>query len=216
MSATQYEEVGLSKARMLKDRILVEWEEATAEYGKTGLVRPEDYRLAHYTGIVVAMGPDVSLDLQEIVRENLGRGQQTRIAFDQWSRFDKFQDPERGRVAILAELAQADCLAIVPLRGDIQLNSIYPIGARVLIRPDVREWEEKAGLIVPGQKKVEVQRGEIIAAGLDAGVDPGDIVLYEKYAGVEFPVGGVEYILLESRKLVGIVEPRLERESLSA
>jgi chaperonin GroES len=212
LSSDGYEEVSLGQAKMLGDRILCRWEEATEEYGRTGLQRPHQYRKSHFTGIVIACGPEVSQDLVKIVEKNRESGEETRIAFDQFSRFDKFSDPVHGRVAILAEVAQADCLAVVPLRGELTLNGIKPIGPRVLLRPEAREWEQRGSLTVPGEKKVEVQRGEIIATGVHDSIEvvPGDIVLYEKYAGVEFPLEGIEYILLEFRKVAGIVEQNQE------
>lgn len=221
MSASEYEEVSVSKAKMLGDRILVKWEEATEEYGKTGLVRPDQFRKAHFTGTVLALGPKVSGDLQLWFEDDQKEGRETRIAFDQWSRFDKVSDPKHGRVAILAELAQADCLAIIPPRGEITLAGVHPVGERVLIRPDVKEWEDKGKLIVPGTKKLEVQQGEIMAVGdgVNGLVRAGDVVLYEKYAGVEFEVEGQDYILLDATvsakghcKIVGVVEPSLERQ----
>jgi chaperonin GroES len=217
MSANEYEEVSLSRAMMLRDRILVKWERATEEYGKTGLVRPDQYKQAHFTGIVLAVGPKVSTDLKVWFEEDKKEGRETRISFDQWSRFDKFVDPEHGRVAILAEVAQDDCLAIIPTRGEITLAGVHPVGKRVLIQPDVKEWEDKGRFIVPGTKKLEVQQGEIIAVGGEVeDMHPGDIVLFEKYAGAEFDVEGHDYLLLQSRKVVGVMEPRLERMEVNA
>lgn len=225
MSANEYEEISVSKARMLGDRILVKWEMAPEELGKSGLIRPEEYRESHFTGIVLALGPKVSSDLKVWFEEDKKEGRQTRIAFDQWSRFDKVYDPQHGRVAILAELAQADCLAIIPSRGGVTLAGVHPVGARVLLRPDVKEWENRGKLIVPGTKKVAVQQGEIIAVGIEAEnlVSPGDVVLYEKYAGAEFNVEGQEYLLLDASvsprghcKIVGVVEPNLERQEAYA
>lgn len=57
----------------LNDKIFIEWEEAKKEYWTNGLIRPENYRKAHYTGIVISIGPDV----KEV---NIGE----RVFFDQF------------------------------------------------------------------------------------------------------------------------------------
>ncbi len=68
----------------LKDKVFLEWEMATPNYGKTNLIRPESYREMHYTGIVVAVGPDVK-DIQ------VG----DRVFFDQFCGIEKFQENDK-------------------------------------------------------------------------------------------------------------------------
>ena len=114
-----YPEMDARKFRPLGDRILVQWEPAQDEFkvGKTSLIRHEKFKKIHYTGIVISLGPDTSPDLEA--------GQ--RILFDQFSDFEKYFDPEYGRLALIEERKQGSCFAIIPPRvriggGEMDFN----------------------------------------------------------------------------------------------
>ena len=95
---------------VLGDRILIEWEEAPEEYGQTGLKRPENFRQAYYTGVILKLGPLVSPELK------VG----DRIIFDQFSGVQGFEDNDHRRLAIIEESRQSSCFAVIPPRGESQ------------------------------------------------------------------------------------------------
>ncbi len=95
--------------------------------------------------------------------------------------------------------------------------NIKPLGDRVLVKPIKEEEVTASGIVLPDtvdkQKKAE---GEIVAIGpgklLESGeratmeVKVGDRVLFEKWGGEEVKVEGEEYKILESEKILAIIE----------
>lgn len=95
--------------------------------------------------------------------------------------------------------------------------NIKPLGDRVLVKPIKEEEVTKSGIVLPDtvdkEKKME---GEVIAVGqgkfLENGqrrpmeVKVGDKVIFEKWGGEEVKVGKEEYKILESEKILAIIE----------
>ena len=105
-----YPELRVEGFTPFRDLILCQWEEAHEEikYRSLSLIRPETKRAIHYTGVVLAVGPQVKSD--EI---RVGH----RIFFEQFSGFEKYFDPEWGRLALCKE---AHVLAVVPPRVKVE------------------------------------------------------------------------------------------------
>ncbi|MCS7001899.1 MAG: co-chaperone GroES [Dehalococcoidia bacterium] len=92
---------------------------------------------------------------------------------------------------------------------------LKPLGDRVVVRPLQREEVTKSGIVLPDTAKEKPQEGTIVAVGpgrtLDNGqrvapeVKAGDRVLYAKYAGTEFKIDDVEYLVLRESDLLAIV-----------
>lgn len=60
-------EESLRGLKPLRANVLIEWDLATDEYGKSGLIRPDTHKLMHYTGTVLSIGPwveDVSVGMR--------------------------------------------------------------------------------------------------------------------------------------------------------
>ncbi|OPX21259.1 MAG: co-chaperone GroES [Planctomycetales bacterium 4484_113] len=81
-----------------------------------------------------------------------------------------------------------------------------PAPGRVVIKPLEEEQNvTPGGLVIPDSAKERPVLGEVVAVGegrlLDNGerapvfVKPGMKVLYSKYAGTEFKIGGDEYLI---------------------
>jgi co-chaperonin GroES (HSP10) len=89
--------------------ILLKWEVARDDLklGRFLLKRPDTHKAAHYTGVVLAVGPLVSEDVHPGMR----------IFFEQFSGFEKLFDPEHGRLALIKESA---ALAVIPERTKIE------------------------------------------------------------------------------------------------
>ncbi len=94
-------------------------------------------------------------------------------------------------------------------------GKIKPLGDRVVIRPVPREETTKSGLVIPDTAQEKSQRGEVIAAGpgrlteegdrLPMEVNPGDQVLFAKYAGTEFQLDEDELLILSEKDILAIV-----------
>ncbi len=110
MSTAQYPLLPYAPARIraCNDFIWVSWDEAPDAFkaGKINLIRPDTHKGQHYTGKVMAVGPDADPEIK------VG----TRLLFDQFSNFEKYRHPDIGRIAVLKESEQASAFAVVPER----------------------------------------------------------------------------------------------------
>ena len=95
-------------------------------------------------------------------------------------------------------------------------TKLRPLGDRVVIEPIPREDMTKSGIVLPDTAKEKPQEGKVIAVGpgktLDDGkreaidVNPGDKVLYAKYAGTEFKLDGEDLLIVSQKDILAIVE----------
>lgn len=93
---------------------------------------------------------------------------------------------------------------------------LRPLGDRVLVKPIERETQLPSGLVLPETAKDKPQIGEVLAVGPGARTDDGkriplDVqvgqkVAFPKYAGTELKLNGEEYLLIQERDLLAIVE----------
>lgn len=94
--------------------------------------------------------------------------------------------------------------------------TIKPLEDRVLVQPLEAETTTASGLVIPDTAQEKPQEGRVIATGPgrvdDSGnripldVKEGDIVIYSKYGGTEVKYAGEEYLLLNARDLLAVVE----------
>ena len=95
--------------------------------------------------------------------------------------------------------------------------NVKPLGDRVLLKPVEREEMTKSGIVLPDTAKEKPQEGVVEAVGpgriLDNGqkvaveLKVGDRVLYAKYAGNEFKLDEVEYLLVSEKDVLGVIQP---------
>ena len=85
---------------------------------------------------------------------------------------------------------------------------IKPLGKRVLIQEVKQEEVTKSGIVLPGTASKEKPIiGEILAIGNEVSeVKVGEKVIYEKYTGTEVKDGDVEYLLIDMKNILAIVE----------
>lgn len=94
---------------------------------------------------------------------------------------------------------------------------IRPLHDHVVIKPLKAEEITKSGIVLPDTAREEKpEQGEVIAIGpgklLENGtrspvsVQPGDKVLFTKYAPDEVEIDGEEYLVIEEEKILGIIE----------
>lgn len=94
-------------------------------------------------------------------------------------------------------------------------GNLTPLGDRVVVKPIQRDEVTKSGIVLPDTAKEKPQRGEVIAVGrgrltdtgerLPMDVSAGDQVLFAKYAGTEFKLDEVEYLILSEKDILAIV-----------
>jgi chaperonin GroES len=93
--------------------------------------------------------------------------------------------------------------------------NLKPLGDRVVLKPVEREERTKSGIVLPDTAKEKPQEGIVEAIGsgrvLDNGtkvpleLKVGDKVLYAKYAGNEFKIDDVEYLIMAERDVLAVV-----------
>jgi chaperonin GroES len=95
--------------------------------------------------------------------------------------------------------------------------SIKPLFDNVLIKPLEAEAKTASGIILPDTAKEKPQMGTIMAVG-DGMIDDGKIipgsmvvkvgqkVMYKKWGGNEVKVNGEEWMLVEQKDILAIVE----------
>ena len=92
--------------------------------------------------------------------------------------------------------------------------TIRPLGDKVVVKPSDAEDKSAGGIILPDAAKQKPQEGTIIAVGsgriLDDGtrhaltVNVGDKVVYSKYGGTEFKLGGDTVVILDEDQIYGV------------
>ena len=93
--------------------------------------------------------------------------------------------------------------------------NLKPLGDRVVLKPSDKEEKTKSGILLPDTAKEKPQEGTVEAVGtgriLDNGtkvpmeLKVGDKILYAKYAGNEFKVDEVEYLIVSEKDVLAIV-----------
>jgi chaperonin GroES len=93
---------------------------------------------------------------------------------------------------------------------------LKPLGDRVVLKPVEREEKTKSGIVLPDTAKEKPQEGEVQAVGsgriLDNGskvpleLTVGDRVLYAKYAGNEFKVDEIEYLIISEKDVLAVID----------
>ena len=93
--------------------------------------------------------------------------------------------------------------------------NIKPLEDRVLIQIKEAESTTASGLVIPDSAKEKPQEGVVIAAGpgrfdgddrVPMDIKVGDTVVFSKYGGTELKYYCEEYLLLNSRDVLAIIE----------
>jgi chaperonin GroES len=94
--------------------------------------------------------------------------------------------------------------------------SLRPLGDRVVLKPVEKEERTKSGIVLPDTAKEKPQEGLVEAVGtgrvLDNGskvpvdLKVGDRVLYAKYAGNEFKIEDVEYLIVSEKDVLAVLD----------
>ena len=95
-------------------------------------------------------------------------------------------------------------------------TTIKPLEDRVLVQPLEAEQTTASGLVIPDTAKEKPQEGKVISAGpgrvddkgnrVPLDVAEGDVVIFSKYGGTEVKYDGQEYLLLNARDILAVVE----------
>ena len=95
-------------------------------------------------------------------------------------------------------------------------KNIKPLFDYVLVKPLVQEEVLPSGIVLPDTAKEKPQVGEVMAVGSGGLTDEGKIipmmvkkgqkVIYKKWGGNEIKVGSEEWLLIEQKDIMALVD----------
>jgi len=87
--------------------------------------------------------------------------------------------------------------------------TVKPLGDRVLIKVKEMETKTASGLYIPQTAQEKTTTGSVVAVGDDSEaivVKVGQEVMYDKYAGTNISIDGVDHLIVSSGDLIAVVE----------
>lgn len=92
---------------------------------------------------------------------------------------------------------------------------IKPLADRVVIKKIEAEEKTASGIVLPGSAKEQPQMAQVIEVGPGGVVDGKEVkmevkvndkVIFQKYAGTEVKIDGVEYTILRQSDILAVIE----------
>jgi chaperonin GroES len=88
---------------------------------------------------------------------------------------------------------------------------VKPLADRVMVKLEKNEAKTAGGIIIPDTAQEKTQQGVVVEAGPGTEKDPitvkkGDKVMYDKYAGTQIKIDGVEHLILKMSDIIAVVE----------
>lgn len=86
---------------------------------------------------------------------------------------------------------------------------LRPLQDRILLKPELSESKTASGIIIPDTVQEKTQKAEVIAIGDDKEkikVSVGQRVIYDKYAGNQIKIDGVEYLIVKAADVIAVIE----------
>jgi len=88
---------------------------------------------------------------------------------------------------------------------------VKPLADRVLVKLEKNEAKTAGGIIIPDTAQEKTQQGVVVDVGPGTEkekitVKSGDKVMYDKYAGAQIKIDGVEHLILKMSDIIAVVE----------
>jgi chaperonin GroES len=86
---------------------------------------------------------------------------------------------------------------------------VKPLADRVMVKLEKDEAKTAGGIIIPDTAQEKTQRGTVVEVGDDKDVikvKAGQKVMYDKYAGTQIKIDGVEYLILKMPDIIAVIE----------
>lgn len=84
--------------------------------------------------------------------------------------------------------------------------------SRVIVDPAPAETKTASGIYIPETAQEKPQKGTVVEVALEdedgkkSSVKAGDVVLYGKYGGTDFPYEGKNYLIMRESDIYGVVK----------
>lgn len=88
------------------------------------------------------------------------------------------------------------------------MASIKPLNDRVLLKVLEQAEKTSSGIILPDTAKEKTQKAEVVEIGdsEDIKLKVGDVVIYDKYAGVQIKEDNIEYLIVKNEEIVAVLK----------
>lgn len=86
---------------------------------------------------------------------------------------------------------------------------IKPLGDRLLVKPVEGEEVTAGGLVIPQTAREKTTEGVVVAVGDDKDVikvKVKDRIMYDKYAGTEVKIEGVDHLIVKMDDILAVIE----------
>jgi chaperonin GroES len=86
---------------------------------------------------------------------------------------------------------------------------VIPLADRVMVKLEKSEAKTAGGIIIPDTAQEKTQQGVVVEVGDDKEaikVKAGQKVMYDKYAGTQIKIDGVEHLILKMADVIAVVE----------
>ncbi|MDR3334757.1 MAG: co-chaperone GroES [Treponema sp.] len=87
--------------------------------------------------------------------------------------------------------------------------NVKPLADRVMVKLEKNEAKTAGGIIIPDTAQEKTQTGLVVAIGDDQEVikvKVGQKVMYDKYAGTQVKIDGVEHLILKMSDIIAVIE----------
>jgi chaperonin GroES len=87
--------------------------------------------------------------------------------------------------------------------------NVKPLADRVMVKLEKNEGKTPGGIIIPDTAQEKTQTGSVAAVGDDKEVikvKVGDKVMYDKYAGTQVKIDGIEHLILKMADIIAVIE----------
>ncbi len=86
---------------------------------------------------------------------------------------------------------------------------VKPLADRVMVKLEKNEAKTAGGIIIPDTAQEKTQAGVVVEIGDDKEVikvSVGQRVMYDKYAGTQVKVDGVDHLILKMADVIAVIE----------
>ncbi|MDR0376634.1 MAG: co-chaperone GroES [Treponema sp.] len=86
---------------------------------------------------------------------------------------------------------------------------VKPLADRVMVKLEKNESKTAGGIIIPDTAQEKTQTGIVVEVGDDKEVikvSAGQKVMYDKYAGTQIKIDGVEHLILKMSDIIAVIE----------
>jgi len=93
----------------------------------------------------------------------------------------------------------------------LNLKPISGTANRVIVEPAAAEEKTASGIYIPDTAKEKPSKGTVVSVseedseGKKPTVKTGDVVIYGKYGGTEFPYDGKDYLIMRESDIYAVL-----------